>query len=180
MNRLSVFPICNVVLAIAFTTTGHAVQDSTKVVKLKISELPTAVVEALKTNCAGCSIDKATREVENGVTVYDIEFKHGRGEIAVAGDGYVIDRETIVALNDVPAAAQEAIRKGAAGAKIKLVAKGEIHAELKDGQVIKLSSPRYVYEAELVKGNQQAEIEVSADGQVIESPEWSRKGTKDN
>ena len=52
--------------------------------------------------------------------------------------------------------------------------------ELKDGQVMKLGSLRYVYEAELVKGNQTAEIEVTAEGQVIEQPEWRRKGAKEN
>lgn len=158
----------------------HAVQEGTKEEKLKVSQLPSAVVEAIKTNCTDCSIDKATREIENGVTVYDIEFKGGKGEIALAGDGTVIDRETVVTLNDVPDAAREAIQKAATGGKIKLVAKGEIRAELKNGQVIKLESPKYVYEAELAKGNQVAEIEVSADGQVIEQPEWRRKGGKDN
>ena len=80
----------------------------------------------------------------------------------------------------MPAAALDAIRKGASGAKIKQVAKGEIRAELKDGQIIKLASPRYVYEAELEKGGQVAEIEVSSEGQVIEAPVWTKKGAKEN
>jgi uncharacterized membrane protein YkoI len=181
MNRWIVFLMCNVIVAIALTTTaGQAMQDSAKEEKLKISQLPAAVVEAIKNNCSGCSIDKATREMENGVKIYDIEFKRGQGEIALAEDGSVIDRETVVLLKDVPAAAQDAIRKGASGAKIKQVAKGEIRAELKDGQIIKLDSPRYVYEAELEKGNQVAEIEVSSDGRVIEAPQWTKKGAKEN
>jgi uncharacterized membrane protein YkoI len=176
MNRLFVFLSC----AIVFSIVGYALQESTKEEKLKISQLPAPVAETIKTSCPGCSIDKATREVENGVTVYDIEFKRGRGEIAIAGDGSVIDRETAIALKDVPAPALDAIRKGASGARIKQVAKGEIHAELRDGQIIKLSTHKYVYEAELIKGNQVAEIEVTADGQVIEAPEWKRKGAKEN
>jgi uncharacterized membrane protein YkoI len=138
------------------------------------------VVQAIKSNCPGCGIDKATQAVENGVTIYDIEFKGGKGEIAIGEDGSVIDRETAVLIKDVPPAALETIRKGASGGKIKYVAKGEIHAELKDGQIIKLSSPRYVYEAELQKDNQVAEIEVTPEGQVIESPKWKRRGTKQN
>ena len=184
MNRWIVFLICNVIVAVAFTITAsqamHAVQDSPKEEKLKISQLPAAVVEAIKINCSGCSIDKATREIENGVTVYDIEFKRRQGEIALAGDGSVIDRETAVELKDVPEAVADAIRKGAPGAKIKQVAKGEIRAELKDGKIIKLDSPRYVYEAELEKENQVAEIEVSSDGKVIEAPRWTKKGAKEN
>lgn len=178
MKRLFVFLTCNAILAVAPALT--AAQDSTKEEKLKTSQLPPAVLEAIKTNCSGCTIDKAAREVENGVTVYDIEFKQGKGEIALTEDGSVVDRETAVRLEDVPAAAAEAIRKGATGAKIKQVAKGEIRAELKDGQIIKLASPRYVYEAELEKGGQRAEIEVSSEGQVIEAPVWTRKGAKEN
>jgi hypothetical protein len=37
-----------------------------------------------------------------------------------------------------------------------------------------------LYEADLVKGNQLAEVQVSADGQVIEAPQWRKKGTKEN
>ena len=178
MKRLFVFLMCSAILAIASTITVG--QNSAKEEKLKTSQLPAVIVEALKTNCSGCSIDKATRDVENGVTIYDIEFKRGQGEIALAEDGSVVDRETVIPLKDVPAAALDAIRKGASGAKIKQVAKGEIRAELKDGQIIKLASPRYVYEAELEKGNQVAEIEVSSEGQVIEAPAWTKKGAKEN
>ncbi|HSE18838.1 MAG TPA: PepSY-like domain-containing protein [Pyrinomonadaceae bacterium] len=181
MNRLSVFVLCSVIVASAsMITAGPAIQEDAKEQKVKIAQLPTAVAEAIKTNCSGCTIDKATREIENGVTVYDIEFKRGHGEIAIAEDGSVIDRETVVPLNDVPAAALAAIRTGASGAKIKQVAKGEIRAELKDGQIIKLGSPRYVYEAELKKGNQVAEIEVSSEGKVIEGPVWVKRGAKEN
>lgn len=178
MKRRFVFLMCSAILAIASTITAG--QDSVKEEKLKISQLPPAVVEAIKTNCSGCVIDKATRETENGVTIYDIEFKRGQGEIALAEDGSVIDRETVVLLQDVPAAAQEAIRKGASGAKIKHVTRGEIRAELKEGKIVKLASPRYVYEAELEKGDQVAEIEVSSEGQVIEAPLWTKKGAKEN
>lgn len=180
MKRLFVSLTSSVMLAIVFTTTALAMQEGTSEEKLKISQLPAAVAHAIKSNCPGCDIDKAAREVENGVTVYDIEFKSGKGEIALAEDGSVIDRETAVSLKDVPPAALEAIRKGASGGKIKYVAKGEIHAELKDRQIIKLSSPRYVYEAGLQKDNQVAEIEVTSEGQVVEAPEWKRKGTKQN
>lgn len=169
-----------VVLITLSTSVTLAMQEGTQEQKIKPSQLPPAVVQAVKANCPGCSIDKATREIENGVRVYDIEFKRGQGEIAVAEDGSVIDRETIVAIKDVPAAALDAIKKGASGGKIKQVSKDEIHAELKEGQIIRLESPKYVYEAELVKGNQVAEIEVTAEGKVIEAPAWGKRGTKEN
>ena len=176
--------ICSSMFVAAFlsgaTVVAQNTELSSKEEKIKISQLPDAVAQTLKTNCARCAIDKLTREIENGVTIYDVEFKQNQGEIAIAPDGSVIDRETVVSVNDVPAAALDAIRKGAAGAKIKRVMKGEIRAEIKDGQIIKLSNPRYVYEAELEKRNQVAEIEVTAEGQVIEAPEWRLRGSKEN
>jgi len=142
------------------------------------SQLPAAVKEAIKSDCPSCIIAKATREVENGVTVYDVEFKTGQGEMDVAEDGSVIDRETVEQTKDIPAAALEAIRKGAAGCKIKQIAKDEIRAELKDGKVVRLDTPKYRYEADLVKGNQVAEIQVSPEGQVIEALSGRQRARK--
>jgi hypothetical protein len=169
-----------IVLGLAIST-GWAMQEgAAKETKVKAAQLPAAVAEAIRSNCPNCVIDKATREVENGVTIYDIEFKPGQGEIDVAEDGSVIDRETVVETKDIPPAALEAIRKGAAGCNIKQVARSEIRAELKEGKVIKLDTPKYLYEADLVKGRKVAEIQVSPEGQVIEAPEWKAKGAKEN
>jgi uncharacterized membrane protein YkoI len=180
MKRAMVSLLSGVLISIYSTALiVHGMQGEPKEVRLTLAQLPPAVLEAIKTNCAGCSIDKATREVENGVTIYDIEFKGGKGEIAIAEDGSVIDREVVVKLKDVPAAALDAIRKNSAGGKIKQVARGEIRAELKDGQITKLASPRYVYEAELLKGEQVGEIEVTAEGQVLEPTEWRKRGKKE-
>jgi hypothetical protein len=98
----------------------------------------------------------------------------------VADDGSVINRETVVAEADVPAAALVAIRKAAAGGKVIQIARDEIRAELKDGKILKLATPNYAYEADLVKGNQVAEVVTTAEGQVTEPPVWRKKGTKEN
>ncbi len=153
------------VLALTIST-GWAQQEKVK------RELPAAVAKAVKDNRPNAEIDTLTVEKEDGVSLYDIEFQKGKGEIEVAEDGSVIDIATIVNLKDVPAAALAAIRKGAAGGSIKQVEKSEVRAEVKHGRVVKLASPRYIYEAELVKGNQKAEIQVAPDGQVIEAPKW--------
>jgi hypothetical protein len=160
--------------------TAWATQGGAKEERVTASQLPAAVKQAIQNNCPKCTIDKATREVENGVTIYDIEFKTGQGEMDVAEDGSVIDRETVARTKDVPPSALDAIRKAAAGGKIKQIAKDEIRAELKDGKVIKLDSPKYLYEADLVKGKQVAEIQVSPEGQVTEAPIWRARGAKEN
>ena len=174
------FNFAVVVSLVLAASTCWAIQQGAKEVKVKVADLPAAVAEAIKNNCPNCVIGKSTREVENGVTVYDLEFKPGQGEMDLAEDGSVIDRETAVEIKDVPAAALEAIRRGAEGGKIKQVVKDEVRAELKDGKIIKLDTPKYLYEADLVKGNMAAEIQFSPDGQVIEPPKWKRKGAKEN
>jgi uncharacterized membrane protein YkoI len=165
------------VLAYAFFAVAFSLPQDSKEQKIKPSELPAAVMDAIRTACLNCEIASATREVENGVTIYDIEFKTGQGELDVAEDGSVIDRETVVSLTDIPPAALAAIQK--AGGKITQIVKDEVRAELKDGNIIKLDTPRYLYEADLAKGNQVAEIQVSAEGEVIEAPQWhTRKGKR--
>ncbi|HSE34234.1 MAG TPA: hypothetical protein VLA93_21850 [Pyrinomonadaceae bacterium] len=181
MKRLIISLLTSVAFLLLLTTAiGQTTPEGTREEKLKPSQLPEAVAASIQANCAGCSIAKSTREKENGVTIYDIEFKGGQGEIAIAADGSVIDRETVVSLSDVPVAALDVIRKSASGGKIKQVAKGEVRAELRNGQIIKLASPRYFFEAELEKGNQVGEIEVTPEGQITEGPEWRKKGSKEN
>ena len=164
-------------IVLILVSAGH-VPSRGREEKIKASQFPAAVAKTIQSNCPNCVIDKATREVENGVTIYDVEFKNGQVEMDVAADGSVIDRETVVPANDVPQAALDAIRK--AGGKMRQIMKDEVRAELKNGSVIKLDTPKYLYEADLVKGNQVAEVQVSADGQVIEAPQWRKKGTKEN
>jgi hypothetical protein len=176
VNRKHILPAIAAACALMLCGSGVQAQKQSKKKGLRF---PPAVAETLKNECADCVIAKATKEKENGVTIYDFEFKTGQGEMDVAADGSVIDRETPADNAAVPAAAMEAIRKAAAGGKIKYVAKDEIRAELKDGKVIKLDAPKYAYEADLQKGTQVGEVVVSPEGQITEGPKWRRKGSKE-
>ena len=104
---------------------------------------------------AAAQIDKLEIEKESDINLYDIEFKAGQGEIEVAEDG--------------PEAATAAIRTAAKGQAIKQFERSEVRAEIvKDGstgRISKLSTPKYVYEAELTEG----EVEVTPDGKVIKA-----------
>jgi len=146
-------------------------------------ELPAAVVKAIKDNVPDGEIDTMDVEKEAGIALYDIEFKAGKGEIEVAEDGTVMDIATIIALKDVPKAAAEAIQKAAEGATIKQLEKSEVRAEIKKegekGTIVKLAGPKYVYEAEIVKGTQTGEIQVDPDGKIVEALKWSTKGEKE-
>jgi len=91
--------------------------------------------------------------------------------------------ESKVELKDVPDAAAKVISQAAQKAEIKKIEREEIRAEvIKDdkgnAQLVKLEEPKTVFEAELIKGDQRGEIEVAADGTVIEALKWKAKGEK--
>jgi hypothetical protein len=142
----------------------------------KRGRLPAAVVKAIDENVPGAEIHKLEIGDEEGIKVYDVEFKAGRGEIDVAEDGTVLDVATIVEMNDIPEAAAAVIRKAATGTTIKQLEKSEVRARIEKvggkGKLSRLAAPEYEYEAELKKGG---EIEVAADGRIIKAPKSMRK-----
>jgi hypothetical protein len=146
----------------------------------KRSRLPAAVVKAIDANCPGAEIDKLDIDDEGGIKVYDVEFKGDRGEMDVAEDGTVLDVATVVQLKDVPEAAAAVIRKAAGSAGVRRVEKSEVRSriEKKDGKgrLVPVVPPEHVYEAELAKGG---EIEVAADGKVIEGRKAEGKESPD-
>jgi hypothetical protein len=139
-------------------------------------ELPAAVAKIVKANMPGAEIETLEVETEAGIKLYDIEFKDRKGEIEVAEDGTVMDVATIIEIRDVPKPAMDAIQKAAAGAMVMQLEKSEIRAEIQKegakGKIVRLSAPKYVYEAELVKGKQKGEIQVAPDGTIVEALKW--------
>ncbi|MBE3135112.1 MAG: hypothetical protein IMZ55_16725 [Acidobacteria bacterium] len=123
-----------------------------------------------------------TAEKTGGITLYDVEFAGTQGEIEVAEDGTVIDVSVVINMTDVPRAAADTIQKHATGAKIGRVEKSDVRAEIKEqgakSTIVKLATPKVVYEAELIKGKVTAEILVAPDGKVVEAPDWSGKDEK--
>jgi len=173
-----------VVLALALTVlTGCTEKEDEDQEKKAVEELPDAVAKAVKANFPDAQIDKMEVSEEAGITLYDIEFKADKGEIEVAQDGTVIDVATVITMKDLPNAAAEAIQKAAEGASIKRIEKSEVRAEIKEegekGRIVKLDTPRFIYEAELVKDNKTGEIEVAADGKIIEALKWNTKGSEE-
>jgi len=142
-------------------------------------ELPAAVLEAIKANVPDAEIDKTEVAVEDGITLYDIEFKADRGEIEVAADGTVIDVVTIITMEDLPEAAAAAIKKAAEGSTTLRLEKSEIHSEIKkEGDtavIVKLDTHQFVYEAELEKDGQTGEVTVDAEGNYTEPLKWDEK-----
>jgi hypothetical protein len=146
-------------------------------------DLPPAVLGAIETNVPDAEIDSVEESVENGINLYDIEFKADRGEIEVAEDGTVIEVVTIITVEDLPEAAAQAILTAAEGATIVRLEKGEIRSEIKmegeQGTIVNIDPPRYAYEAELKKDDQTGEITVDADGNIVEELKWGSEGKEE-
>lgn len=142
-------------------------------------EIPAAVAEAIEANVPDAEINFVEVAEEAGITLYDIEFKSDRGEIEVAADGTVIDVVTVITMEELPGAAAKAIQDAIEGATILRLEKSEIRSEIKKeaetGTLVKLDTPRYVYEAELEKDGMTGEIEVDADGNITEPLKWDKK-----
>jgi len=63
-------------------------------------------------------------------------------------------------------------RDSESGGTIKQIARDEVRNELRDGRVIKLDTPKYLYEADLLNGNKVGETVITPEGQVTEEPKW--------
>jgi hypothetical protein len=142
-------------------------------------ELPAAVAEAVRKNFPDAEIEKVETAKEEGFLSYDIEFARNRGEIEVLEDGTVLDVVVVVSMKDLPTAAASAIQKWAGSAKIERLEKSEIRAEIQKhdatAKIVKLERPKFVYEAELSRGGDTGEIEVAADGSIVEALKWDKK-----
>jgi len=165
--------VTNVLLAVATAVvlplSGSGAVAQGKSASKDKKSLPTAVSKAIHDNRPGAEIDKLDIEKENGLVVYDIEFKAGQGEMDVAEDGTVLDIATVIEMKDVPEAAAAAIRTAGKGKPIKQLERSEVRAEIvKEGgkaRISKLATPRYVYEAEFSSG----EVEVTPEGRIMKA-----------
>jgi uncharacterized membrane protein YkoI len=157
---------------------GSGLVGCTMSVKEPLSKpaLLEAVEKAFKAEFPKGDIVKAEEEEENGVTVYDIEFKEGgvHREADIAADGTILKVAIEVEAKQVPEAAMKGIQKAAEGATIAKIEKEEARYETKDGKIIKLDKPKLTFEVELKKGDQTGELVVDEKGTVVEAPKWEK------
>ena len=90
---------------------------------LKLSTLPPIVQKTINENLKGAEIKNIAKEVEKGVTQYEVESilngKHRDFNVDAKGALIVVEQE--VDINTIPAAAKAAIEKKATGATITMV-----------------------------------------------------------
>jgi len=144
-------------------------------------ELPPAVAEVVNKYFSGAEIGLVETEKIDGTTLYDIEFKENKGEIEIAEDGTVIDISSIITWEELPVSVAESIKKVTeeTGSTVVRLEKAEVQAEIKEQAgkkvITKLASPVFLYEAELARGDQKGEVQVDAEGKIVEGPKWDLK-----
>ena len=93
--------------------------------KIAMTDAPAAVQAAVKKVVGDNKVEGFSREVEDGKTTFEAEFKVGGVDhsVTVAEDGKVIEEEAEVALDALPKAVTEAIMKAEPNGKMKEAAK---------------------------------------------------------
>ena len=167
MRRIRLALVVTGVLALA-ATAGLAEEKAAK------PKLPDAVAKTFATAFPKGEIQKADAEEEEGVTIYDLEFKDGdtEKETDIAADGTMLEFTLVVAADAFPAPVMKTVKDAAQGATLGRLEKISVSYEPKDGKVVKLPETLTRYAAEMAKGKKTAEVIVNADGTVFEAPEW--------
>jgi hypothetical protein len=141
------------------------------------SGLPDPVAKTFKATFPKANISKVDVDAENGIAIYDLEFKDGQTEkeTDITADGTMLQFTVVVSAEDVPAAAMKAVQEAAAGAKLGRIEHIEISCETKDGKAIKLPKPITNYAVEIARNGKTSEIVVDSDGKVVEQNNNSEK-----
>ncbi len=147
-------------------------------------KLPTPVAHTFKTLFPNGEIQKLDAEEEDGVMVYDFEFKAGdrEKEADIAADGTMMESTLVITPKDVPPAAMKSIQKVANGAKLGRTEWLETFYKTKDGKLVKLAKSEIHYATEMWRGDMMGEVFVTPTGKVTEKPEWKAfpKPTSEN
>jgi hypothetical protein len=137
--------------ALAFAALSLNAEDT----KIKRSDLPAPVQQAIGRISEGARIVGYAKEVENGKTFYEIEMKTGNltKDVTLDDAGKIVAVEQEVTLASLPPAVKDGIAKAAGTAKI-----------VKVESITKGST--MTYEAAL-KGGKLKEIVVDKDGKLV-------------
>jgi hypothetical protein len=129
--------------------------------KIKRSELPPAVEKTVAAESEGATIQGFATEVEGGKKFYEVELKiDGRGkDILIDGDGNVVEIEEEVALDSLPAAVKEGLRRAAGRGTIR-----RVESLTKGGTLV-------AYEAVVKTGARRREVQVGPDGEKLTHPQ---------
>ena len=108
---------------VLLTTIAISVLPAAGAKSLQVKDLPAAVQKTVQETLKGAEIKNISKEVEKGVTQYEVETmlngKHRDFNVDAKGKLVVVEEEVDIA--GIPAAAKSAIEKKVAGGKLGMV-----------------------------------------------------------
>jgi hypothetical protein len=158
-------------LTIVLVFTGSARADEEKVA---LDKLPRAVADAVKKKFAGAELTGASKETENGKTIFEVSLKHKgqKMDVTVTADGHIEVIEKEIAAKDVPAAVRAALDKKYPKATVKII---EEIIKVKDGK-----DTLDVYEFLIVSADKKTvEVSIAPDGKITKEEEKKDEQKKD-
>lgn len=125
--------------------------------KITRAQLPAAVEKTVARESQGATINGFSTEIENGKRLYEVELtvdNHSK-DISMDKDGDIVEIEEEVAMDSLPAAVQEGLRKAAGAGTI-----GKIESITKRGKLV-------AYECHVKTGAKRSEIQVGPNGEKL-------------
>ena len=156
MNLKIRLSITSVVIVLATCSVGVAQEK-----KIKREELPPAVEKTVARESQGATINGFATEIENGKRLYEVELTvdgHSK-DISMDKTGNIVEVEAEVAMDSLPTAVQEGLRKAAGSGTI-----GKIESLTKNGKLV-------AYEAHVKTGTKRSEIQVGPNGEKLAHPQ---------
>jgi uncharacterized membrane protein YkoI len=138
--------------------------------KIKLDQVPKAVMDAATAKFPEAKLRGASKETEDGKTVFELEITHENHNMDVTfqENGTLVLVETQLAENEVPAAATKAVQDRYPGAKIDLV------ESVKKGPELKKEVDYYEFHLTM-SDKKSAEVEVDATGKIQKTEEKKEK-----
>jgi hypothetical protein len=169
-------------MAVALTLAGGCRKAPPSPVKPEPgAALPEAARKAIEEEFHGAAILSVKPDDLLGLAIYEAEIEGTpRVVVQVSADGVIAGVETTVTdTQSIPEAVRKAIAQAADGGIATRYEKVDVRAEAREGdgalKLIKLDKFKTAYEAELSKGDQQAEVTVATDGTVLQRVKWEKK-----
>jgi uncharacterized membrane protein YkoI len=165
-SRFSPFNVLGIVIALLICLTVVARSQGDQ--KIKAKNLPAAVTAAFQKAYPNAKIKGASKEMENGKAVYEVESVDGkiRRDLLYNADGTCVEIEETVPLKALPSDVTDALKKGFPGGKVM---KSE---KLMKGETIQ-------YELVIQSGKEKHEVVFDAKGLIVKDTKMNAKAKED-
>lgn len=150
--------LCSVSVVIGLAICSVVAAQERKITR---AQLPAAVEKTVAQESQGATINGFATEIDNGKRLYEVELTvegHSK-DISMDKNGNVVEIEEEVAMDALPAAVQEGLRKAAGAGTI-----GKIESLTKRHKLV-------AYEGHVKTGAKRSEIQVGPNGEKLARPE---------